>query len=260
MAAVLRTKGRAIDALEAYRRFFFSSVLDLNWEYVINEALISEDRHEEEQEAEEQSAQPTAKIGAKKQRKLEEKQARKAQREVRGRRRNLLDTLAFSTHANSVFGNADVFKMKNYKCQIIEVQWRATWTLYRTRVWNLFEPQMEMEEREERKRMQELREQEKRQDEERERLLEQKQVSQQLLPPRLLYKKTVSAVLILIDLLLKKHRAYYHKKIYIKIWNDGLKFVNAATNVQTHTHKRHYEMTVFKLQTCQIRIHVWAQV
>lgn len=40
--------------------------------------------------------------------------------------------------------------------------------------------QVEMEEREERKRMQELRDQEKRQEEERERLLEQKQVSQQL--------------------------------------------------------------------------------
>lgn len=52
-----------------------------------------------------------------------------------------------------------------------------------------------MEEREERKRMQELREQEKRQDEERERLMEQKQVSQQL------DKKTLSGshvVLILV--------------------------------------------------------------
>lgn len=48
---------------------------------------------------------------------------------------------------------------------------------------------MEMEEREERKRMQELREQEKRQDEERERLLEQKQVNKQFFPPCLLYKK-----------------------------------------------------------------------
>lgn len=48
---------------------------------------------------------------------------------------------------------------------------------------------MEMEEREERKRMQELREQEKRQDEERERLLEQKEVSQQFFHPFLLYKK-----------------------------------------------------------------------
>lgn len=44
---------------------------------------------------------------------------------------------------------------------------------------------MEMEEREERKRMQELREQERRQEEERERLLEQKQVThthQQVFP------------------------------------------------------------------------------
>lgn len=45
--------------------------------------LISEEHNEEEPEAE-QSNQPTAKIGAKKQRKLEEKQARKAQREVGG--------------------------------------------------------------------------------------------------------------------------------------------------------------------------------
>lgn len=45
-----------------------------------------------------------------------------------------------------------------------------------------------MEEREERKRMQELREQEKRQDEEKERLLEQKQVSQHFSASYLLYK------------------------------------------------------------------------
>lgn len=51
--------------------------------------LISEEHDEEEPEAE-QSTQPTAKIGAKKQRKLEEKQARKAQREVRGHRHKLL--------------------------------------------------------------------------------------------------------------------------------------------------------------------------
>lgn len=48
---------------------------------------------------------------------------------------------------------------------------------------------MEMEEREERKKMQELREQEKRQDEERERLLEEKQVGQQFIPIGLLYTK-----------------------------------------------------------------------
>lgn len=46
--------------------------------------LISEEEHEDEEEAEQLSSQATAKIGAKKQKKLEEKQARKAQREVRG--------------------------------------------------------------------------------------------------------------------------------------------------------------------------------
>lgn len=44
--------------------------------------VFLEEHDDEEHEAEEQNAQPTAKIGAKKQRKLEEKQARKAQREV----------------------------------------------------------------------------------------------------------------------------------------------------------------------------------
>lgn len=73
---------------------------------------------------------------------------------------------------------------------------------------------MEMEEREERKRMQELREQEKRQDEERERLLEQKEVSQQFFPPCLLYKNTskCNVVLILLDLLFK-YRGYCRKTI-----------------------------------------------
>lgn len=52
--------------------------------------LISEQNSEEEPEAE-QSTQPTAKIGTKKQRKLEEKQARKAQREVRGHLHKLRD-------------------------------------------------------------------------------------------------------------------------------------------------------------------------
>ncbi|XP_056882574.1 DDRGK domain-containing protein 1-like [Takifugu flavidus] len=46
------------------------------------EAVEPEEHHDEEHEAEEQNTQPTAKIGAKKQRKLEEKQARKAQREM----------------------------------------------------------------------------------------------------------------------------------------------------------------------------------
>lgn len=47
--------------------------------------LISEEEREEEAEEEEQqNFQPTAKVGAKKQKKLEEKQAKKAQREVRG--------------------------------------------------------------------------------------------------------------------------------------------------------------------------------
>lgn len=45
--------------------------------------LLSEEEPVEEDEAEQQSFQPTAKVGAKKQRKLEEKQAKKAQREVR---------------------------------------------------------------------------------------------------------------------------------------------------------------------------------
>lgn len=43
-----------------------------------------EEEEEDDDETEEQSLQPTAKIGAKKQRKLEEKQAKKAQREVGG--------------------------------------------------------------------------------------------------------------------------------------------------------------------------------
>lgn len=51
-------------------------------EYLIKKIVFSEEHHDEEHEAEEQNTQPTAKIGAKKQRKLEEKQARKAQREV----------------------------------------------------------------------------------------------------------------------------------------------------------------------------------
>lgn len=79
------------------------------------ERRVQEEPQEDEEEAEQQSLQPAAKIGAKKQKKLEEKQAKKAQREA------------------------------------------------------------EMEEREERKRMQELREQERRQEEEKERRLEQKQ-------------------------------------------------------------------------------------
>lgn len=48
------------------------------------------EHHDEENEAEEQNTQPTAKIGAKKQRKLEEKQARKAQREVTRQRHDLM--------------------------------------------------------------------------------------------------------------------------------------------------------------------------
>lgn len=44
--------------------------------------LISEEDHEDDEEAEQQKQ--TARIGAKKQKKLEEKQAKKAQREVRG--------------------------------------------------------------------------------------------------------------------------------------------------------------------------------
>lgn len=44
--------------------------------------FISEEELVEEEEVEQQNVQPTAKIGAKKQKKLEEKQAKKAQREV----------------------------------------------------------------------------------------------------------------------------------------------------------------------------------
>lgn len=44
--------------------------------------MVSEERYDEDHEAKKQNTQPTAKIGTKKQRKLEEKQARKAQREV----------------------------------------------------------------------------------------------------------------------------------------------------------------------------------
>lgn len=52
---------------------------------VISVLLIPEEERDEEEEEEEQpNFQPTAKIGAKKQKKLEEKQAKKAQREVRG--------------------------------------------------------------------------------------------------------------------------------------------------------------------------------
>lgn len=43
---------------------------------------ISEEEPVEDEDAELQAAQPTVKIGAKKQKKLEEKQAKKAQREV----------------------------------------------------------------------------------------------------------------------------------------------------------------------------------
>lgn len=86
---------------------------------------------------------------------------------------------------------------------------------------------MEMEEREERKKMQELREQEKREDEERERLLEQKQVSRWLFPPCLLHKKTrVGIMWSWISWLLKKIL-----QKYLLIWNDVLKCLNAFTNV-----------------------------
>lgn len=44
--------------------------------------LILEEERVEEEELEQQNFQPTARIGAKKQKKLEEKQAKKAQREV----------------------------------------------------------------------------------------------------------------------------------------------------------------------------------
>lgn len=54
-------------------------------EHVTSVLLISEEEHVvEEEEVEQQNFQPTAKVGAKKQKKLEEKQAKKVQREVRG--------------------------------------------------------------------------------------------------------------------------------------------------------------------------------
>lgn len=93
------------------------------------------------------SSQPAAKVGTKKQKKLEEKQARKAQREVR----RGSDSLSIAP--------------------LQEGSRNAVLTYLR-----IISAQMEMEEREERKRMQELREQERRQEEEKERLLEQRQV------------------------------------------------------------------------------------
>lgn len=42
------------------------------------------EEEEEEEQQQQQNLPPTAKVGAKKQKKLEEKQAKKAQREVRG--------------------------------------------------------------------------------------------------------------------------------------------------------------------------------
>lgn len=56
---------------------------DVN-EHATSVSLLSEGEPREEEEVEQQSFQPTAKVGAKKQKKLEEKQAKKAQREVRG--------------------------------------------------------------------------------------------------------------------------------------------------------------------------------
>lgn len=115
--------------------------------------LLSEEEPVEEDEAEQQSFQPTAKVGAKKQRKLEEKQAKKAQREVR----------------HAPLSTQDWFLMNSVLLQCLQ----SHFTVYYF--------QAEMEEREERRRMQELREQERQQAEEKERLLEQKQVSPSLL-------------------------------------------------------------------------------
>uniref|UniRef100_A0A3P9CV24 DDRGK domain-containing protein 1 n=1 Tax=Maylandia zebra TaxID=106582 RepID=A0A3P9CV24_9CICH len=63
--------GRCLDADMPQSRLLNECVL-----------LLSEEEPVEEDEAEQQSFQPTAKVGAKKQRKLEEKQAKKAQREA----------------------------------------------------------------------------------------------------------------------------------------------------------------------------------
>lgn len=93
-------------------------------ERVISVLLISEEEREEEEEDEQQNFQPTAKVGAKKQKKLEEKQAKKAQREVRGPYCKLMrlclqmynwyvSTLFFSTLCRStqsrVFGGLKIF-------------------------------------------------------------------------------------------------------------------------------------------------------
>lgn len=92
--------------------------------------LISEEHLEEEEEheheADQQSNQPTAKIGAKKQRKLEEKQARKAQREVREHNHRLLDMCCkFQPflHLQITFQDTEMqilfsapSKLKNSKC------------------------------------------------------------------------------------------------------------------------------------------------
>lgn len=53
-------------------------------EHVTSVLLIAEEEPVDGGEAGQQNFQPTAKVGAKKQKKMEEKQAKKAQREVRG--------------------------------------------------------------------------------------------------------------------------------------------------------------------------------
>lgn len=69
--------------------FFF--VMDSKlWEYLVIKIVFSGEHHVEEHKAEQQNTQPMAKIGTKKQRKLEEKQARKAQREVTRQRHDLM--------------------------------------------------------------------------------------------------------------------------------------------------------------------------
>lgn len=114
-----------------------------------NIVLVSEEEHdaEAEAEAEDEEMEPQKKVGAKKQRKLEEKQAKKAQREVR----------------TGVCGMFLSITVKGEVC------------VYSLAVFLSF--QAELEEREERRRMQELRDQERQQEDERERLQEQKQVT-----------------------------------------------------------------------------------
>lgn len=77
-----------LTSFKQYARFVYQSAAPVRWTsaFKLFHVISSEDSpvEVEEQEEEDAPVQMTAgKIGAKKQRKLEEKQARKAQREVR---------------------------------------------------------------------------------------------------------------------------------------------------------------------------------